>query len=142
MRRIWRTEVFMNKEDFFSAAEELEEEIGISKEVLIETIENALVSAYRKHTGDTVANVRVKLNAEKGTVKYYVVKKIVEEVTDPAAEISLEEAHTYKKSYKLGDDFELEFAPLKFGRIAAQTAKQVIMQKLREAERDSTIAEF
>ena len=132
----------MNKEDFFSAAEELEEERGISKEVLIETIENALVSAYRKHTGDTVANVKVKMNPEKGTVKYYVVKKIVEEVTDPASEISLEEAREHKKSYKLGDNFELEFAPLKFGRIAAQTAKQVIFQKLREAERDSTIAEF
>ncbi len=132
----------MNKEDFFSAAEELEEERGISKEVLIETIENALVSAYRKHTGDTVANVKVKMNPEKGTVKYYVVKKIVEEVVDPASEISLEQAREHKKSYKLGDNFELEFAPLKFGRIAAQTAKQVIFQKLREAERDSTIAEF
>ena len=132
----------MNKEDFFSAAEELEEERGISRDVLLETIENALVSAYRKHTGNPVANVRIKLNPEKGTVKYYVVKKIVEEVVDPSAEISLEEAHTHKKSYKLGDEFELEFVPLKFGRIAAQTAKQVIMQKLREAERDSTIAEF
>jgi len=132
----------MNKEDFFSAAEELEEERGISREVLIETIENALVSAYRKHTGNPVANVRIRLNPEKGTVKYYVVKTVVEEVVDPSAEISLEEAREHKKSYKAGDEFELEFVPLKFGRIAAQTAKQVIMQKLREAERDSTIAEF
>ena len=132
----------MSKEDFFSAIEDLEEERGISADSLIETLENALVSAYRKNTGDQVANVKIRLNPEKGTVKYYVVKKIVAEVTDPSSEISLEEARTHKKSYKEGDDFELEFVPLKFGRIAAQTAKQVIMQKLREAERDSTLAEF
>ena len=132
----------MNKEDFFSAIEDLEEERGISSEVLIETLENALVSAYRKNTGNQVANVKIKLNPEKGTVKYYVVKDVVEEVTDPTKEISLEEAREHKKSYKIGDTYELEFVPIKFGRIAAQTAKQVIMQKLREAERDSTIAEF
>ena len=132
----------MSKEDFFSAIEDLEEERGISAESLIETIENALVSAYRKNTGDQVANVKIRLNPEKGTVRYYVVKKIVSEVTDPTSEISLEEAREHKKSYKEGDDFETEFVPLKFGRIAAQTAKQVIMQKLREAERDSTLAEF
>lgn len=132
----------MAREDIFSALEDLESERGISAETLIAAIENALVSAYKKNTGNQVANVKVKLNPEKSSVKYYVVKKIVEEVTDPAEEISLEEARTHKKSYKLGDEFELEFVPLKFGRIAAQTARQVIMQKLREAERDSTIAEF
>ncbi len=132
----------MAKEDFISSLEDLEMEKGISVDTLIETIENALVSAYRKNTGDTVANVKIKLNREKGTVKYYVTKEIVASVEDPAAQISLEEAREHKKSYKLGDIFEMEFVPLKFGRIAAQTAKQVIMQKLREAERDSTIAEF
>ncbi len=132
----------MGKEDFFLAIEDLEREKGISKEQLIETLQNALVSAYRKHTGDTVANVKIKINEEKFNAKYYIVKTIVAEVTDPTTEISLEEARTFKKSYKLGDTFEKEFAPLKFGRIAAQTAKQVVTQKLREAERDSTIAEF
>ncbi len=132
----------MAKEDFISSLEDLEMEKGISVDTLIETIENALVSAYRKNTGDTVANVKIKLNREKGTVKYYVTKEIVASVEDPASQISLEEAREHKKGYKLGDTFEMEFVPLKFGRIAAQTAKQVIMQKLREAERDSTIAEF
>ena len=132
----------MSKEDFFGAIEELEEERGIPTAVLIEAIENALVAAYRKHTGNQVANVKIKLNPDKGSVKYFVIKKIVDEVTDPASEISLEEAHNYKKSYKVGDEFELEFVPLKFGRIAAQTAIQVLKQKLREVERDSTIAEF
>lgn len=132
----------MSKEDFFSSLEDLEMEKGISVDTLIETIENALISAYRKNTGDTVANVKIKLNREKGSVKYYVVKQIVDVVEDPTSQISLEEARTHKKSYKLGDTYEMEFVPLKFGRIAAQTAKQVIMQKLHEAERSSTIAEF
>lgn len=132
----------MAREDFFAAIEDLEREKGIPAEVLIETLENALVSAYRRHTGDGASNVRIKLNREKGTVKYYAVKKVVEEVLDPLTEISVAEAQAVKKSYKVGDDFETEFVPLKFGRIAVQTAKQVVMQRLREAERDSTIAEF
>ena len=132
----------MNKEDFFSAFEELGEARGISAETLTATLENALASAYRKHTGMPASKVVIRRNTEKGTVRYYVVKSIVEEVTDPAAEITLEEAREYKKSYKMGDEFELEFFPLKFGRIATQTAKQVIMQKLREAERENIIAEL
>ena len=132
----------MIKEDFFGAIADLEREKGISADSLIETLENALTSAYKKNTGDSIANVKIKINPEKQTVKFYAVKNIVEEVTDPATEISLEEARQTKKSYKAGDSFETEFAPLKFGRIAAQTAKQVVMQKIREAERDSTMAEF
>ena len=132
----------MSREDFFAAIEDLEREKGISSQVLIETLESALVSAYRRHTGDTVANVKIKLNAEKGTVRYYAVKSIVDEVEDPATQISLADAQSVKKSYKVGDEFETEFIPHKFGRIAVQTAKQVVLQKLREAERDSTIAEF
>ncbi|HBK01992.1 MAG TPA: transcription termination/antitermination protein NusA, partial [Clostridiales bacterium] len=132
----------MIKEDFFGAIADLEKEKGISAESLIETLENALASAYKKNTGDSIANVKIKINPEKQTVKFYAVKNIVEEVTDPATEISLEEARLTKKSYKAGDLYETEFAPLKFGRIAAQTAKQVVMQKIREAERDSTMAEF
>ncbi|MBO7368880.1 MAG: transcription termination/antitermination protein NusA [Clostridia bacterium] len=132
----------MAREDFFAAIEDLEREKGISSEVLIETLENALVSAYRRHTGDSVANVKIKLNPEKGTVRYFAVKSVVDEVEDPATQISLSDAQAVKKSYKVGDDFETEFVPHKFGRIAVQTAKQVVLQKLREAERDSTIAEF
>ena len=132
----------MIKEDFFGAIADLENEKGISADSLIETLENALASAYKKNTGNAVANVKIKINPEKQTVKFYTVKNIVEEVTDPASEISLEEAHETKKSYKVGDLFECEFAPLKFGRIAAQTAKQVVMQKIREAERNNTMNEI
>lgn len=130
------------EKDFFLAIEDLEREKGISPEVLISALETALLSAYKKHTGDSADNIHIKLNPEKGVAKFYATKKIVEEVTDPEKEISLAAAKTYKKSYKLGDTFETEFVPKKFGRIAAQTAKQVITQKFRELERDHTIAEY
>lgn len=128
--------------DFFLAIEDLENEKGISHEVIIEALETALLSAYKKHTGDSCDNIVIKLNPEKGAAKFYATKMIVEEVTDPEKEISLAEAKTFKKSYKLGDVFETEFVPKKFGRIAAGTAKQIIIQKLRELERDHTIAEY
>ncbi|MBQ2717627.1 MAG: transcription termination/antitermination protein NusA [Clostridia bacterium] len=131
----------MNKE-FFLAIEELEREKGISQEVLLATLQNALMIAYKKSTGNTADNVKIKMNPEKGNVKFYATKQIVAEVQDAEREISLVDAKTYKKSYKLGDTFELEITPKDFGRIAAQTAKQVVLQKIREVERDNSIAEF
>lgn len=131
----------MNKE-FFLALDLLEKEKGISQETLIATLENALVIAYKKSTGYTADNVKIKLNAEKGNVKFYATKQIVEEVADEEREISLAEAQQRKKSYKVGDTYELEITPKDFGRIAAQTAKQVVLQKIREVERDNSIAEF
>ncbi len=131
----------MNKE-FFLAIEELEREKGISQEVLLATLQNALMIAYKKSTGNTADNVKIKMNPEKGNVKFYATKQIVAEVQDAEREISLADAKTYKKSYKLGDTFELEITPKDFGRIAAQTAKQVVLQKIREVERDNSIAEF
>ena len=98
--------------------------------------------AYKKSTGNTADNVKIKMNPEKGNVKFYATKQIVAEVQDAEREISLVDAKTYKKSYKLGDTFELEITPKDFGRIAAQTAKQVVLQKIREVERDNSIAEF
>lgn len=130
------------EKDFFLAIEDLEREKGISPEVLISALETALLSAYKKHTGDSAENIHIKLNPEKGVAKFYATKRIVEEVVDPDKEISLAAAKLHKKSYKLGDTFETEFVPKKFGRIAAQTAKQVITQKFREFERDHTIAEY
>lgn len=130
------------EKDFFLAIEDLEREKGISPDVLIAALETALLSAYKRHTGDSADNIHIKLNPEKGVAKFYATKKIVEEVEDPDKEISLAAAKNFKKSYKLGDTFETEFVPKKFGRIAAQTAKQVITQKLRELERDHTIAEY
>lgn len=130
----------MNKE-FFQALEDLVSEKGLDYDMLIGTLENALCIAYKRQY-NIQGTVRIKMNPEKFAVKFCMVKNIVEEVVDPENEITLDEAKTYKKSYKLGDVFEQEFVPKEFGRIAAQTAKQVVMQKLREAERDNTIAEF
>lgn len=131
----------MNKE-FFLALEELEREKGISQETLLATLQNALVIAYKKSTGYSADNVKIKMNPEKGSVKFYATKQIVQEVTDAEREISLLDAKQIKKSYKLGDTFEVEITPKDFGRIAAQTAKQVVLQKIREVERDNSIAEF
>ena len=130
----------MNKE-FFLALEMLVEEKGMDMQMLINTLENALALAYKRQF-NVQGTVRLKMNPEKYNVKFLMVKSIVSEVVDPDNEITLEEAKKHKKSYKLGDTYEEEFIPKQFGRIAAQTARQVVMQKLREAERDNTIAEF
>ena len=131
----------MNNKEFFLSIEDLEREKGIKAELLIETLKNALVSAYKKHTGNT-SDILIDMNPEKKTVRFFAVKTVVDEVEDPEKEISLDEAREIKKSYKVGDEVKTEFIPKEFGRIAAQTAKQVVFQKLREAERESTLAEF
>ena len=131
----------MIKKEFFSALEDLEKEKGIPQQVFIEALENALGFAYKKHTG-TASGITVKLNPEKNMIRYFSTKQVVEEVVDEEKQISLEEAQAIKKSYKVGDVIENEIFPKDFGRIAAQTAKQVIMQKLREIERENTMSEF
>lgn len=131
----------MINQDFFLALEDLEREKGISQEVFISALETALVSAYKKATGDA-GGITVKLNSEKKTIKIYSTKNVVEEVVDPEKEISVEDAVLIKKSYKAGDVIATEIATKNFGRIAAQTAKQIIMQKLCEIERDNTVSEF
>ena len=131
----------MVNKDFFAALNELCLSKGIDRQSFLDTLQNALTSAYKKYAGDA-SDVVIKYNEEKCSLKFYACKQIVEVVEDPSKEITLEEAKTYKKSYKLGDTFEKEFVPKEFGRIAAQTAKQVVMQKIREAERVNTIQEF
>ena len=117
----------MINQDFFAALEDLEREKGISQDEFISALENALVFAYKKSTGD-MSGISVKLNPEKKTIKIYSVKNVVDEVTDPEKEISVEDAVAIKKSYKAGDVVTEEIFPKNFGRIAAQTAKQVVMQ--------------
>ena len=132
----------MVNKDFFLALADLEAEKGISESVFIEALQNALASAYKKQYESGESIVEVKLNPEKSTIKFYTVKTAVAEVEDKEKEISLAEAQLIKKSYKLGDEVYEEFVPKDFGRIAAQTAKQVILQKLHETERDNTLSEF
>ncbi len=123
----------MNKE-FISAIDDLVKEKGISKDVLIEAIESALVSAYKKNYG-TSQNVRVSIDRENGDVDVLMRRDVVEEAEDEFTEISLEEALEIDPRYQVGDVVEYQVTPKDFGRIAAQTAKQVVVQRIREAER-------
>lgn len=123
----------MNKE-FIKAIEELEKEKGITKEILIEAIESALVSAYKKNYG-TSQNVRVDIDNNTGDINVFMRKDIVEEIEDDLVEISLEDAREIDIRYEIGDVIEYQVTPRDFGRIAAQTAKQVVVQRIREAER-------
>ena len=132
----------MTNKDFFAALEDLKKEKGISREVFLEALENALVSACKKQYAGTVGTVEIKLNPEKGTFDFFTVKTVVEEVTDRENEITLEDAQKIKKSYKLGDKAYEKFVPKDFSRIAAQTAKQVILQKIHETEREAAMSEF
>jgi len=131
----------MVNKDFFQALDELEAQKGIKKEFFIQALESALTSAYKKNFGEA-KNAEVKLVPEKNTIKVYSYKTVVEEVEEPDKEIALEEAKKLKKTYKVGDVIANEETPKNFGRIAAQTAKQVVMQRLREAERQRIMDEI
>lgn len=130
----------MVNKDFFQALADLETQKGINKDFFLDALEAALTSAYKKNFGEA-KSAAVKLNPEKCTIKIYSYKTVVEEVLDPDKEISLAEAKLGKKSSKIGDIVQQEEVPKNFGRIAAQTAKQVIMQRLREAEREKIMSE-
>lgn len=123
----------MNRE-FMKAVEDLEKEKSISKDLLIEAIESALVSAYKKNYG-TSQNVRVNISRETGDIDVFMRKDVVEEVYDPFVEVDVEEAKEIDPAYEIGDILEYQVTPRDFGRIAAQTAKQVVVQRIREAER-------
>lgn len=123
----------MNKE-FIEAIAALEKEKDISKDILIDAIESALVSAYKKNYG-TSQNVRVNIDREEGDIDVFMRKDVVEEVEDDMVEISLEDALAIDPRYEVGDVVEYQVTPRDFGRIAAQTAKQVVVQRIREAER-------
>lgn len=131
----------MVNKDFFKALDELETEKKIDKEVFIQTLETALTSAYKKVYGEA-KSAMVKLYPEKSTIKIYSYKTVADVVEDADKQISLADARLIKKSYKVGDIVAVEESTKDFGRIAAQTAKQVVMQKLRELERQNAISEI
>ena len=130
----------MSKE-MLNALNILETEKGIKKEVLVAAIEEALTKAYEKHY-DESSNVEVVFDQKKGNVKVYSVMKVVEDIYEPYEEITLEQALEVNKGYEIGDDVKFEVTPSDFGRLAAQTAKQIIMQKVREAERNIVYDNF
>ncbi|NLA59654.1 MAG: S1 RNA-binding domain-containing protein, partial [Firmicutes bacterium] len=124
------------------ALNQLERERGISVDDLIEALEAALLSAYRKHAGASADNVRVHFDRQSGAIKVLSRREIVEVVSDPKTQVSLVEALKTDPGYKVGDFIEEELEAKGFGRIAAQTAKQVVMQKLRDKERGMIYEEF
>ena len=123
----------MNQE-LMQALEELELTKDIKKDYMIEAIKAALVAACKKNYLENLY-VRVEMNEETGAIQAYTQKMVAEEVEDPVNEITLEEARAIKPSYEVGDFVDYAVDPMRFGRIAAQTAKQVVIQKIREAER-------
>lgn len=131
----------MVNKDLFAALDELEANKGIKKEFFLETLEAALAAAYKKNYGEA-RSIEVKITPEKNKIEFFAYKTVVEAVEDPDTQVSLEDAQQLKKSIKIGDTLKEEITPKDFGRIAAGTAKQVIVQKLREAERSMAFGEL
>lgn len=127
-------EQYVNKE-LLEALADLERTKGINMDVLIDALEDALISAYKKNYGSS-QNVRVEISRDTGEIHVYYRKEVVETVENDKVEMSLAEAQEYDPEFEVGDMFESEVTPRSFGRIAAQTAKQVIVQRIREAERN------
>ena len=127
--------------ELIMALDELEKERGIKKEYVIESIETALVTAYKRNFDVTSDNVKITLNRETGETHVYEELSVVNEVEDDKTQISVEAARKIDARYNEGDVVEKELMPKNFGRIAAQTAKQVIVQRIREASREVIFSE-
>lgn len=127
--------------ELFESLEMIEEEKGISRDIVLDALESALISAYKKHFG-AVHDIGVVFDEETGAIRIIARKKVVEDVYDRETEISLEDARKISGKYDLGDTVETEVTPASFGRIAAQTARQVILQRIHEAEREKMVNEY
>ena len=142
MKKDLKQNKLIDSKELISALEDLEKEKGIKKDYMLESIETALVTAYKRNYDSNSENVKVTMNAETGEVHVYAEKTVVETVEDAKVEINLTEAHKINKKLNIGDIAQEEIVPRDFGRIAAQTAKQVIIQKIREASRNVLFDEF
>ena len=131
----------MNSE-FLNALDEIEKVKNISKDILLDAIDAALVSAYKRNYNTNHSNVIVNIDRESGEIKVFKQMEVVDEVTDSFCQISIDEAQQISGSHEVGDIVNVEEKPADFGRIAAQTAKQVVMQRIREAERTLIFDEF
>ena len=132
----------MDGKEFFEAIHQIEQEKGIKPGYMMEKVTQALLSAYRRDHEGVGDNLMIEANEEAGTVRLFLKKDIVEEVDNPAMEISLEEARRALPQAELGDTVRIEVKARSFGRIAAQTARQVIIQGIREAEQGMIYDEF
>ena len=131
----------IDNKELIRALEDLEKEKGIKKPFLLESIETALVTAYKRNY-DSSENVKVVMDEKTGATNVYSVKEVVKTVEDPVTQIDSKAAKKINKTLKVGDQVDIEIVPKNFGRIAAQTAKQVIVQKVRDAERMHQFNEF
>ena len=132
-------------QDFIDALKEIVKEKGISEDLLFTTIEDALVAAYKKNYanhGGSSQNVKVTMNRENGEIHVYAQKIVTENVEEPVEQISLEEARKIDSSFQLGDIVNIEVTPGHFGRVAAQAAKQVVIQRIKEEERRIIFSDF
>ncbi len=127
---------------FLSAIEQICEEKGISRDMVLEAISASIVAAFKKDFGDKEQEVRAELNPNTGEATVFVTKEVVGDVKDAMTQITLQDAKKTNKTAKLGEMVEIKEANKEFGRVAAQTAKQVIVQRIREAERDVVFTEF
>jgi len=132
----------MQSSEFFFLLERVGRERGLSSEILLESVKEALTSAYKKKYDESPRNLRVILDEEKGKVQVLVDKEVVEKVTNSGIEISLEEAREINDKIKLGDQVKIEVNPFHFSRIAASTGKYVMMQQIVEMEKDLLYEEF
>ncbi len=130
------------KSEFMLAITQLAAEKNLSREIVLDVVEAALVSAFRKNSFAANQEISVKLNPDTGEITVFAEKTVVETVTDPGRELSLDEAKKINKHAQLDEDLKVEATPQNAGRIAAQTAKQVVLQRLREAERELVFEEF
>jgi len=131
------------KSEFALAFNEIAERFGLPQDTVMEAVEAMMISAYRRSVyASSAQTVEVKIDAETGTVQVYAEKEVVETVENPSTEVSLKEALKVEPEAELGGVVMVESTPKDFGRVAAQTAKQVILQRLREAEREAQYAEF
>ncbi len=128
-------------EDFIKALYEIEKEKGISKDIIFDALESALISSYKKNFG-SAQNVIVDIDKDTGETKVFALKDVVEEIKNENLEIDLDGAKNINDKYSIGDVVQIEITPKAFGRIAAQTAKQVVIQRLKTAERDVIYDEF
>ena len=131
----------IDNKELVNALDELEKERGIEKSFLLQSIEDALVIAYKKNF-NSAENVKVEMDQKTGDIHVYSQKEVVEKIEDEQLQIDKEQAKKINKKAKVGDTVDIEIVPKDFGRIAAQTAKQVIMQKIREIERNMVFTEY
>lgn len=124
------------------AIEQIAKEKEIDKNIIIDALEQALISAYRRNFGKESEAVKVEFDQQTGDIRVFALKEVVERLTQPEEQLSLEEAHEIDPTYELGDFHKVEVTPGDFGRVAAQTAKQIVTQKMREAERERIYNHF